>query len=180
LPVVIDSCIVGNWKSTVSKLRLAQDDAAGGANVSLQIAASGVGILDFDAMSDIHALSKAMPLEYHYAGKLSGQFRTLNAGVMVVEGVNYTGLRVTANLKSPKGATISLFEAKPIIELAKPRSASTAGNKTDTRTNPDVSRGIDATPVVSSNAYTCNASLLVLRNTRLNTAWNFTRVVARL
>lgn len=161
-------------------MRLAQADAAGGANVSLQIGASGAGILDFTSMSDIHAQSKAMTFDYHYAGTLRGQFKTPNVGAMAVERVEFAGLRVTANVKSPNGVIVSLFEDKPIIELAKPRSAAVAGAKANAPASPDVSHGIDATPVVSTNAYTCSASLLVLRNTRINTVWTFARVVATL
>jgi hypothetical protein len=167
-PGALDRCIVGTWKSTEATLNLKLAQASGGANVEMKIEPSGACSMDFTPMSAINATAKPVNFDFHYSGKASALLKTPTAGVITAVQPNYSGLKASAMIHMPGGATMPLLTNVPVASMAP-----TSGPKASPT---GTAQGIDSSPVVSADSYTCSASTLTLSSSIAHTQWSFSRV----
>jgi hypothetical protein len=164
-PGVLDTCVVGTWKSTVATLNLKLAQATGGANVEMKIEPSGACSMDFTPMSVINATAKPVNFDFHYSGKATALLKTPSAGVITAAQSDFSGLKASATIHMPSGGTMPLLTNVPVAKMA-PTTASPAGT----------AQGIDSSPVLSADSYTCSASTLTLTSSIAHTQWSFTRI----
>ena len=176
-PSGLDPCLIGNWKSIDVSSKYDQLVATGGNNVLMKIRPTGASIINFAYMTNILATRNAYGLDYRYSGRLRALFGMPSTGKLTLQRVNYSELRVTANVMHPGAPATLLIDDKPITSLAR------SGQRLDPSevANPhppqdDPTRDIDATPIVSTDAYTCSGETLTLRNTRTGSRWTFSRI----
>jgi hypothetical protein len=167
-PGALDSCIVGTWKSTLFTLDLKLAQATGGANVEMKIELSGACSLDFTPMSVISATGKPVNFDFHYTGKTTALLKTPSVGVITVAQSDYSGLKASAMIHMPNGATMPLLTNVPVTSMAP-----TTGPKASPS---GTTQGIDSSPVASADSYTCSASTLTLSSSIAHTQWTFSRV----
>ena len=164
-PGALDACVVGSWKSTVATLNLKLAQATGGANVEMKIEPSGACSMDFTPMSAINATAKPVNFDFHYSGKATALLKTPSAGVITAVQSDYSGLKASATIHMPSGGTMPLLTNVPVANMA-PTTASPAGT----------TQGIDSSPVLSADSYTCSGSTLTLTSSIAHTEWSFSRV----
>ena len=172
----LDSCLIGNWKTTKVTLKNDQMSAEGGDGMTMQVAPTGVTEIDFTRMSDIRAKSPAVNFDFKYSGKARGTLTTPTAGKIESKQADYAGLRVTANVKLPGAGSMPMFKDTPIsdlVKMAEGMAAKTGAPSTPAAGKPP--QGIDATPVFSSSRYTCSPELLTLQGDQLDVVWLFAR-----
>jgi len=164
-PGALDACVVGTWKSNVATLNLKLAQATGGANVEMKIEPSGACSMDFTPMSVINATAKPVNFDFHYSGKATALLKTPSAGVITAAQSDYSGLKASATIHMPSGGTMPLLTNVPVANMA-PTTASPAGT----------TQGIDSSPVLSADSYTCSASTLTLTSSIAHTQWTFSRI----
>jgi hypothetical protein len=172
-PGGLDPCLIGNWKTTKVTLKVDQMSAEGGDGMTMQVAPTGVTVIDFTRMSDIRAKSPAVNFDFKYSGKATGTLTTPSAGKIESKQADYAGLRVTANVKLPGAGSMPMFKDTPISDLVKMAEGMAAKTGAPGAGKPP--QGIDATPVFSSNSYTCSPELLTLQGDQLDVVWLFAR-----
>ena len=167
-PGALDACVVGTWKSTEATLNLKLAQATGGANVEMKIESSGACSMDFTPMSVINATGKPVNFDFHYSGKATALLKTPSAGVITAVQSDYSGLKASAMIHMPNGATMPLLTNVPVTSMAP-----TIGPKASPS---GTTQGIDSSPVLSADSYTCSASALTLTSSIAHTQWTFSRV----
>ncbi len=164
----LDACVVGTWKSTEATLNLKLAQATGGANVEMKIEPSGNCKMDFTPMSVINATGKPVNFDFHYSGQATAILKTPSAGVIAATQPDYSGLKASAMIHMPNGAVMPLLTNVPVANMAPTTGpkASPAGT----------TQGIDSSPILSADAYTCSASTLTLTSSIAHTQWTFSKV----
>jgi hypothetical protein len=168
----LDPCLVGSWKSKVFSLSNAQATAEGGANVTMNIGATGDTVVDFGPMAPINAKGAGVNFDFQYSGKASATLSTPTRGALASSKADYAGLRVTASVQIPGATKMDLFKNKPVSELAQMATA-VAGAKAPAGASPP---GLDSTPIFSTSRYTCADGVLTLDSSdQLAAKWTFAR-----
>ena len=163
----LDRCIIGTWKSTEATLDLKLAHASGGANVEMKIDPSGACTMNFTPMSVINATAKPVNFDFHYSGKVTALLKTPSAGVIAAAQSDYSGLKASAMVHMPNGATMPLLTNVPVASMAP-----TTGPKASPS---GTTQGIDSSPVVSADSYTCSALTLTLSSSIAHTRWTFSK-----
>ncbi len=170
----IDNCMVGTWKSTEATLNLQLAHASGGANVEMKIEPSGACAIDFTPMSEINATFKPMNFNFHYVGKATGRLTTPGAGVIAVAQMDYSRLRVNATLQAQGRGAMPFLTNMPVTRMA-PTVA--GGANPGVKSPPSgTAQGIDSSPVLSADSYTCSSTTLTLTSSVAYTQWTFSRI----
>jgi hypothetical protein len=166
----LDPCLVGSWKSKAFSLSAAQATAEGGANVAMNVAATGDTTVDFGPMAPINAKGAGVSFDFQYSGKASATLSTPTRGALASSKADYAGLRVTASMRLPGATKVDLFENEPVSKLAQMATAAT-GAKAAAGTPPP---GLDSTPIFSTSRYTCRDGMLTLDSSdQLAAKWTF-------
>jgi hypothetical protein len=168
----LDPCLVGSWKSKTFSLSAAQATAEGGANVTMNIVATGDTVVDFGPMAPINAKGAGVSFDFQYSGKASATLSTPTRGALTSSKADYAGLRVTASVQIPGATKMDLFKNKPVSELAQMATA-VAGAKAPAGAPPP---GLDSTPIFSTSRYACADGMLTLDSSdQLAAKWTFAR-----
>ena len=168
----LDPCLIGSWKSKAFSLSAAQATAEGGANVTMNIVATGDTVIDFGPMAPINAKGAGVSFDFQYSGKASATLSTPTRGALASSKADYAGLRVTASVQIPGATKVGLFKNKPVSELAQMATA-VAGAKAPAGAPPP---GLDSTPIFSTSRYTCADGMLTLDSSdQLAAKWTFVR-----
>jgi hypothetical protein len=167
----LDPCLVGNWKSQAFSLRNSQATAEGGANVAMNVAASGETSLDFGPMTKINAKGAGANFDFQYSGKATATLSTPARGTITADKADYARLRVTASVQIPGAGKMDVFENKPVSELAQLATAVASTKPTAGAPPP----GLDANPIFSTTRYTCKDGKLTLDSDQLAAQWTFVR-----
>ena len=172
----LDSCLVGSWKSVQVVLNLSTVQASGGGGVAMKIEPTGASVIDFTPMAPIDATANnSLKFDFRYSGKATGNLKTPSPGVVGVSQSDYSGLKVSAAVKIPGGATVALFKDTPVASLATLAGSLAAGAKGQPAPAA-ATQGIEASPVFSTDTYTCAGSTLTLSSAVAHSQWTFTRV----
>jgi hypothetical protein len=164
----LDGCVVGTWKSTEVALSVGPIRGTGGANVEMKIDASGACVIDFTPMTPLVAIGKPTNFDFHYVGKAKGTLKTPNAGVISAEQFDYSGLRAFANVQMAGGIKMPLLTNVSVTTMVP-----TVGPKVTAASS---NQGIDSSPVLSADSYTCTDSTLTMSSRIAHTQWTFSRV----
>ena len=170
----LDRCVIGNWQSTQAQLIRDELLASGGADVAMKIDAAGLVTLDFSKMAEMYSATKRVNYSFHYSGTATTHLKTPSAGVMTAADSNFSALRVTALVKMPGGGTISLFNNTPVATMI-PKTGPLGATVAAPPQAASGTQGIDPTPVLSVDAYTCTPNTLMLSSASAHTQWTFSR-----
>jgi hypothetical protein len=168
----LDPCLVGSWKSKAFTLSAPQATAEGGANVTMNVAATGDTVVDFGPMAPINAKGAGVDFDFRYSGKASAKLSTPTRGAIASSKADYAELRVTASVQIPGATKVELFKNKPVAELAQMATA-VAGAKAAAAAPPP---GLDSAPIFSTSRYACADGMLTLDSSdQLAAKWAFVR-----
>jgi hypothetical protein len=178
----LDRCVLGNWRASGVTMKLAELSGEGGANVTLQIPASGAATIDFTPMSEVHVKGAAFAFDFHYAGTASAILTTPTRGTFHSDGANYAALKVSATMKFPGAAPMPLFKDTPVSELASMATGLSALGQKLGRAGSAApaapagpARGIESAPIFSSSQYSCTEDQLILHSAEQKVEWSFKR-----
>lgn len=155
--------------------------AEGGADVALEIWASGVATLDFASMKDLHAKSGGFGFDFRYSGSGNATLSTPSPGTLHSENADYSAIKVSASVKLARVGEVPLLRDTPLSELVKMMEgvagqlghAGSAGSAAPPPQAPV--RGIDSAPVFASTQYTCAGDALTIRGAEQRMEWTFKR-----
>jgi len=158
-------CLVGKWKSVKVTLAMDPVTAEGGANVLLDVGATGASTLDFSSMEEVKAAMPAFKFDFRYSGKATGTLVSPSPGTLESSNAEWSGLRVTATANVPGLGKMPLLKDTPVSQLAAMGTAlggALASAEPAAPAGPAAPQGIDASPVLSSSRYTCTPDTLTL------------------
>jgi hypothetical protein len=169
----LDKCVVGAWRSTQAVLSSNVVLASGGANVSMTIGPSGAATLDFSNMQEIVSTTNTAAFSFHYSGKAKTLVKTPGPDALSASQSDYSTLRVTALVRMPGGAAAPLFRDMPVANLI-PKTGP-MGTPVPVPSQSAGIQGVDPTPVLSADTYTCSPTTLTLSSRKAHMQWIFTR-----
>jgi len=110
------SCVVGDWRSThVEDTLPGQFTEAGGAGVTMRIAANGATVIDFNSMAPMHITAKTYTADFSFRGRVAGRLilpKSVPTGsafslqAAAGSALDDDSLTVTVQVTSPMSATL--------------------------------------------------------------------------
>jgi hypothetical protein len=116
------SCVVGSWTTTQVHATLPNEyTEAGGAGVTMRIAADGATVIDFGSMSPIEVTGKGPAADFTFGGQVTGR---LDLPKAVPVGSSFALDAVPGSAIDDQSLTVTIRVTSPVTETLGPMSIS--------------------------------------------------------